>query len=151
MNHTRDFEIGKAEVLFEGKDITILTYGILLKQALSAREILNEKGKSVGIVNLRTLKPIDEKLLSGICRDTSLIVTLEDHFITGGLFSILSEFLSKSEISCKILPIALENKWFKPAMLPDILKYEKFTGEDIASKIINEYSKNDQPAAHYAF
>ncbi len=141
VEHNTDFRIGKAEVISEGRDIVILTYGILLKQAVEAAGILRSEGKSVGVINLRTLKPIDEELLKSICLSDVLAVTLEDHFITGGLFSILSECLVKEKIRCSVLPIALENKWFKPALLPDVLEYEGFTAEQIAGRINNELIK----------
>jgi len=138
VQHDKNFRVGKAEVITEGRDIVILTYGTLLKQAVEAADILRSEGRSVGVVNLRTLKPIDEELLKKTCAGDVLIVTLEDHFITGGLYSILSEFLVKEKIRCNVLPIALENKWFKPALLPDVLEYEGFTPEKIAGRINRE-------------
>jgi len=62
-------------------------------------------------------------------------VTLEDHFLTGGLFSIVAEIFLENKIVCDALPIALNDKWFKPALLNDVLEYEGFTGEKIAEKI----------------
>ena len=136
------FEIGKAEVLFEG-DIMILTYGILLKEALAAREILKSESISAGIINIRTLKPFDVKTISEYCRKADLIVTLEDHFVTGGLFSILSEMLVLENISCRVAPIGLHS-WFKPALLNDVLEYEGFTGTAIAQKITREFNSADK-------
>jgi transketolase len=136
--HDKNFRIGKAEIISEGKDVTILTYGILLKQAVEAANILRSEGKSAGVINLRTLKPIDEELLKITCSTNTLIVTLEDHFLTGGLYSILSEHLVKENLSCNVLPISLGNKWFKPALLPDVLEYEGFTAEKIVGKINKE-------------
>ena len=138
IKHNKNFRIGKAEVISEGRDIVILTYGILLRQAVEAADILRSEGRSVGIINLRTLKPVDEKLLKKICSSDVLVVTLEDHFITGGLYSILSELLIKEKIRCNILPIALENKWFKPGLLPDVLDFEGFTAEKITGRINQE-------------
>ncbi|MEO8210240.1 MAG: transketolase C-terminal domain-containing protein [bacterium] len=136
VKHTTDFEIGKAEVISEGKDVTILVYGILFKQAVEAREILEKKGLSVGLINLRTLKPIDEKAILEASKSSELLVTLEDHFVTGGLFSIVAEIFLRNKIMCDVLPIALNDKWFKPALLQDVLEYEGFTGEKIAEKIL---------------
>jgi transketolase len=130
-----DYEIGKAETLSEGSDVTILTYGFLLKEAVTARSILEDKGLSVRLVNLRSLKPIDEKVLLRAAKETKLVVTLEDHFLAGGLHSILAEVLLKHQTTCKVLPIALEEKWFKPALLADVLAHEGFTGEQIAARI----------------
>jgi transketolase len=134
--HSKKFSVGKAEVVSSGKDVTVLTYGLLFSQAYPAKEILESKGLSVGLVNMRTLKPVDEKLLTSLSTETENIITIEDHFITGGLFSILSEYYLRNHITVKVFPIALENKWFKPLLLNDVLKYEKFTSEDIADRII---------------
>jgi transketolase len=141
VEHKKDFRIGKAEIISEGRDIVILTYGILLRQAVEAAAILRTEGKSVGIINLRTLKPIDEEVIRDTCSRNVLLVTLEDHFVTGGLYSIISEFLVREKLSCNVMPIALMNKWFKPALLPDVLTYEEFTSEDIAGRINKELIK----------
>jgi transketolase len=151
VEHDPEFEIGKAEVVFEGRDVVILTYGILLKQAIEAAEILKLEGKSVGIINLRTLKPIDKELIIKTCKDCFLVVTLEDHFITGGLYSILSEILVEEQIICKVLPIALNNKWFKPTLLSDVIEYEGFTGEAISEKINLVLDKTNYLTAQYYF
>jgi transketolase len=139
--HQKIFKTGKAEIISEGNDTVILVHGMLLNQSLEAAGILKQSGKSVGIINLRSLKPLDEDLIIKICMDSNLVVTLEDHFITGGLFSILSEILVKNRISCRVFPIALENKWFKPALLNDVLRFEKFDGRSIAERIGTELKK----------
>jgi len=133
-----DFKIGKAEIFGDGKDIAILTYGFLFNQAYQAKELLEEKGYNVRLINLRTPKPIDEDAVLNAANDSKLLVTLEDHFITGGLFSILSELLLKNKQTADVLPIALMDKWFKPALLNDVLEYEGFTAKQIAEKIINK-------------
>ena len=135
VEHSKDFEIGKAEIISEGKDAAILVYGILLKQAMEAKKILEEKGYSIGVTNIRTVKPIDEQAIINSAKNSNMLVTLEDHFLTGGLYSILGEIFVKNKITADVLPIALENKWFKPALFNDVLEYEGFTGEKIADRI----------------
>lgn len=136
ITHSKNFEIGQAEIVSEGTDVTILVYGLLLRQAIEAKEILETEGLSVGVVNLRTLKPIDEKVILRSAEQSKLIVTLEDHFLTGGLYSIIAEILLKNKITADVLPFALNEKWFKPALLKDVLEYEGFTGEAISKKIL---------------
>jgi transketolase len=140
VTHTSQFEIGKAEVLSDGTDVALLVYGFLLREAVKARTILESKGRSVRLINVRMPKPIDEHVVINAARETRLVVTLEDHFLTGGLFSIVSEILVKNRLSVPVLPIALENKWFKPALLEDVLRYEGFTGEQIAGKILKMWN-----------
>ncbi len=127
--------IGEAEVIAAGSDVTILTYGLLVREAIVARELLEQQGISTGVIDIRWLKPLDvDTVLNAVSR-SGLIVTLEDHFLTGGLFSILSELLVSKSIISQVLPIALEERWFKPALLPDALEYEGFTGKQIAARI----------------
>jgi len=135
-----EFEIGKAEVFGDGKDVAILVYGMLFAQAFKAKEILESKGLSVRLINMRCLKPIDEEIILKTVDECKLIVTVEDHFITGGLYTILAEVLLKNRKTANVLPFALMNKWFKPALLNDVLEYEGFTGENISEKILKANS-----------
>lgn len=133
--HQKNFEIGKAEIISEGTDVTILVYGFLFEEALIAAEILREVGKSVGLINMRSLKPVDEEAILKAVETSEIVVTLEDHFLTGGLYSIVAETLLKHRKTGNVLPIALNEKWFKPARLNEVLEYEEFTGKQIAEKI----------------
>ena len=130
-----EFKIGKAETFGNGTDIAILVYGFLFTKAYKAKEILESKGFSVRLLNMRTLKPVDEEAILKSVDECRLIVTLEDHFITGGLYSILAEVLLKNKKTANVLPLALMNKWFKPGLLEDVLEYEGFTAEKIAERI----------------
>ena len=118
------------------QDVTILVYGFLLREAWEAKARLEAEGLSVRLVNVRMPKPIDVEAVLSAARETSLLVTVEDHFLTGGLFSIVSETLVRHGQTADVLPIALEERWFKPALLPDVLRYEGFTGEQIAARIL---------------
>jgi transketolase len=129
------FKFGKAEVVGEGTDVTILTYGLLFAQTLAAVEILKNEGLSVGLINMRCLKPVDEQAILKAA-NSKLVVTVEDHFLTGGLYSIVAETLLKYQTTAKVLPFALNEKWFKPSLLPNVLQHEGFTGKQIAEKIL---------------
>jgi transketolase len=133
--HSEEFKIGKAETVSVGSDITILAYGALFTETLEAVETLKQKGYSVGLINVRTLKPIDTEAVTIAAANSKLLVTVEDHFLTGGLFSIVAEVMALSNVSTNILPIAFQEKWFKPALMKDVLEYEKLRGEDIAERV----------------
>jgi transketolase len=134
------FEWGKAEVIAEGTDVTILIYGLLFEQTLEALKILKEEGLSVGLVNMRSLKPVDEQAILNAAK-SNLLVTVEDHFLTGGLYSIVAEVLLKHQTTARVLPFALNEKWFKPSLLPNVLQHEGFTGKQIAEKILGYDTK----------
>ncbi len=142
VRHTAPFEAGRAEVLSQGTDVAVLVYGFLLGEADRAREILEKAGVSVRLINVRMLKPLDEETILKAARETSLIVTVEDHFLTGGLYTILSELFLKHGINAGVHPIALRERWFQPALLPDVLEYEGFTGKQIAQSIMTEWGSD---------
>ncbi len=146
--HNNSFKIGKAEVISAGYDITILTYGFMLRESYKAKKVLEKLGYSVGLINLRTLKPIDHKEITKAIRGCHLTVTVEDHFITGGLYSIVSTMLVKEKILANVLPISLRNRWFKPSLLDSVLEYERFTGEHIALKIVDALQKEKKFITH---
>lgn len=136
VKHYDQFVIGKAEILSEGMDVALVTYGLMVKESWRAKEILESKGISTRLINLRTLKPIDDGSIIGAIKECSLVVTIEDHFLTGGLYSIVSEIAVKHSLRASVLPIALDNQWFTPALLHDVLAYEGFTGEQISARIV---------------
>lgn len=135
------FEIGRAEVFespgYDASGIAILTYGTLFTECLQAKKLLEEKGGKVRLVNLRTVKPIDEAAVIAAVRESRLVVTVEDHFLTGGLYSILSEICLRNRLAPASLPVALDGHWFKPARLAELMEYEGFTATQIAQKIWN--------------
>lgn len=142
ISHNPHFEIGQAEQVKDGLDVTILVYGMLFREALAASALLEAQGISVRLLNLRTVWPVDETAVLAAAQQTKLLVTIEDHFLTGGLFSIVSELLVRRGVRANVLPIALDNRWFQPALLDDVLTYEGFTGPQLAEKI-QEYLATD--------
>jgi len=139
-----DYIPGKAEIISTGKDVTILTYGLLFEQALVAVDILKEEGLSVGLINMRSLKPADEQAILDAAK-SNLMVTLEDHFLIGGLYTIVAETLLKYRQTADVLPFALKERWFRPALLPDVLQHEGFTGKQIAERILGYQTSHIQP------
>ena len=140
IKHTTPFIFGVSEMITDGFDITILTYGFLLEQALIARDCLEKAGLSVRLINLRSLHPIDEPAILRAARETRLLVTVEDHFMTGGLYSILSEILVRNQTMVNTLPIALEQRWFSPGLLNDVLEHEGFTGKQLSARILSRFA-----------
>jgi len=133
--HTAEFAIGESEVLSDGTDVTLLTYGFLLEEAWQARSLLERDGLSVRVVNVRTLVPLDVEVILRAATETKLLVTIEDHFRTGGLRSMIAETLLDHSATCRTLSLALDGTWFQPALLRDVLAYEGFTGDAIAKSV----------------
>ena len=129
--------LGKAEIFGNGKDIAILTYGTLFNEAFNAKILLEEKGFSTRLINLRTLKPIDEFEIIKTIKLCKTIVVIEDHYKIGGLYSILSEIIVREKLRADVITLSLQNKFFKPALFDSVLEYEGFTAKQIVDRIIN--------------
>lgn len=95
------FKIGQGNILKEGKDILIIAAGQLVSEALDCAEELEKEGYSVEVIDMFTIKPLDEKLLIKEAKGKSKIVTIENHSIYGGLGSAVSEVIAENGISVK--------------------------------------------------
>jgi len=142
-SHSKDFTIGKAEVVSEGRDITFLVYGMLFSNVYKAKELLEQQGYSVGLVNIRSLKPIDEEVVKYVVQNSNLVITVEDHFQTGGLYSIVAELLLRNSMTGNVHSFALNEKWFRPARLNETLEYEGFTPEKLTSRAVSLLEINE--------
>lgn len=89
------FEVGKGIVLEDGKDATIVACGIMVEEALKAREMLKEEGIDVAVIDMFTIKPLDEELLIKYAKQTKLVVTAENHNVNGGLGSMVTKCISE--------------------------------------------------------
>jgi transketolase len=147
ITHSAAQQYGRAELVFEGSDVSILVYGFLLREAVKAALILQREGVSVRLLNMRTLSPLDEKAILDSARRTQLMVTVEDHLLIGGLYAAVAETLVKNRAICQVLPIGLTGRWFRPALLEDVIEHEGFSGEQIASKILRSLRQLSIPAS----
>lgn len=90
------FEVGKANLMREGKDVTIMATGLMASESLKAADILSKDGIEAKVINIHTIKPIDEEAIIKAARETSAVVTAEEHQINGGLGSAIAEVLSRN-------------------------------------------------------
>jgi transketolase len=134
--------IGSADVRREGKDVTLLTYGLLVAEAELACDRLEERGISAGLINVRWLAPVDEAALLHAARTSALLVTIEDHFKVGGLYSILCELLVREGVTARVAPHALDGRWFKPGTLPRVLDHEGFSAAKLADRVLLAMQEN---------
>ncbi len=91
-----NFQIGKANLLKDGKDVSIIACGMEVSEALSAHEELKKENISARVINLHTIKPIDRDMIIKAAKETGAIVTAEEHTIVGGMGSAVSEVLSQN-------------------------------------------------------
>ncbi|MDO4552393.1 MAG: transketolase C-terminal domain-containing protein [Bacillota bacterium] len=102
------FRMGKADVLKEGRDVSVICSGILVQEALAAEKELAAKGIDAEIINIHTIKPIDRKAIVDTARKTGVLVTAENHNILGGLRSAVAEVVTE-ESPVKIYPVGVNN------------------------------------------
>ncbi len=95
-NEKSPIEIGKAVKLRSGKDVSLIATGLLVFEALMAADALKEKGIDASVIDVHTLKPLDQKLLISEARTTGAFVVAEEHLIGGGLGSVVSQLVSKN-------------------------------------------------------
>lgn len=133
------FDIGKANTIMEGKDITIMGTGETVKIAFETGILLKKKGIGARIIDMHTIKPLDKEIIIKAAKETGRIVTIEEHSIYGGLGAAVSEqIVQNCPISMRIIGIPDE-----PAITgtsPEIFKHYGLTADnivDIAAKMID--------------
>ena len=128
-----EFKWGKGVKLRDGSDVTIVATGLLVHEALKAYDILKEKGISARVINIHTIKPLDDTIIEKAARETGAIVTAEEHNVIGGLGGAVCESLAGS-YPVPVLRIGTQDKFGKSGK-PELLMIEyELTGEDIAKK-----------------
>jgi len=105
------FEIGKANVVREGKDATIITCGMLVIEALKAAETLAAEGIDVRVIDMFTIKPIDAECILACAKETGAIVTAENHQLIGGLTSAVSEVLAENGVAVAMEKIGIHDEF----------------------------------------
>lgn len=90
------YEIGKAQVISKGKDLTIIATGHLVWESIVAAKELIKQGFSIGVVNMHTIKPLDSKAIIDVAKHSGAILTAEEHQVTGGLGSAVAEVIVKN-------------------------------------------------------
>jgi len=124
------FNWGKGEVLREGKDVGIIATGIMVAKALAAAEKLSEQGIEARVVNIHTIKPIDEALLIETAKLTGKVVTAEEHSVIGGLGSAVSEVLSRQQ-PVKMAMVGVQDTFGCSGSPEDLLTKFHLQAEDI--------------------
>ena len=134
-----DFTFGKANILKEGKDIAIIACGTMVNNALEAAKLLRNGKIESSVIDMHTIKPIDEKMIQKISTSHNLIVTVEEHSIIGGLGSAVSEYLSTMNQKPPLLSIGIPDKYGKAGSYESLLKKRMLLPDQIANTIANRF------------
>jgi len=133
------FQIGKAYAFRFGNDVNIIACGVMVKEALDAAEILKAKGIDTGVINMSTIKPLDEKMLLEAAR-AKLIVTAEEHSIIGGLGGAVSEYISSIKPR-PILRIGIKDTFGCSGSSQELMRFFGLTSDQIANDIMKKLSE----------
>lgn len=133
-NSDYKFEIGKAVTLREGTQATIIATGIMVEAALEAYNILAEEGIKVQVLNIHTIKPIDEEAIVAAAKKTGLIVTAEEHSILGGLGSAVAEVVT-SNYPVPVMRVGIKDTFGESGKPNELLKAYGLTAEEIVKAL----------------
>ena len=124
------FELGKGEVVKEGKDVSIIATGIMVTKALEAAETLKAEGIDAEVINISTIKPLDNELVLASAKKTGKVVTAEEHSIIGGLGSAVCELLAE-EHPVKVTRIGVKDCFGQSGTPAALLEHYGLTAADI--------------------
>lgn len=128
-----EFEIGRGITLAEGRDVTIVATGYMVHIALAARDMLAAEGISARVLNIHTIKPLDDELILRAARETGAIVTAEEHSIIGGLGAAVCELLAE-HAPTPVARVGVPDCYGRSGSADEMLAYMHLTAADIAAR-----------------
>ena len=129
-----NFVIGKGITLAEGNDVAIIATGIMVEAALEAKEELAKEGINARVINIHTIKPIDEELIIKAAKETGVIVTAEEHSIIGGLGSAVAEVVSE-KCPVPVLRVGVKDTFGESGKPNELLEKYGLTSNNIVNKV----------------
>lgn len=130
------YELSKADILKEGKDVTVVASGIMVNEALKAVEMLEQEGVSVELISANTIKPLDKETILESVKKTNHLVTCENHNLIGGLYSAVSEMICQ-EYPIKIGSVGVKDKFGQVGKYNDLLEEYELTPKHIYNTVKN--------------
>ena len=130
------FEIGKAIQIGDGTDATVFATGVVVAEALKAKEVLEKEGIHIRVIDMHTIKPIDKKMVIKSAKETKKLISIEDHSIIGGLGSAIAEVLTE-EYPSKLIRLGIKDTFGKSGNAVELMKYFGLTSEGIIQAIKN--------------
>ncbi len=136
INETPDykFELGKGVVLREGKDVTIIATGLPVSECLTAADKLAADGIDARVINIHTIKPLDEELVLTAAKETGKIVTVEEHSVIGGLGSAVCDVLSE-KCPTKVMKIGINDVFGESGPAVELVKKYGLDADSIYAKV----------------
>lgn len=131
------FTIGKGVQIGKGTDGTIFATGDIVSEAIKAKDLLEKKGKYVRVVDMHTIKPIDEDIIIKCAEETDKLISVEDHNIIGGLGSAIAEVLS-DKCPKKLTRVGVKDRFGKSGKAEDLIKHFKLDAKSIVDVFLQK-------------
>ena len=128
------FEIGKANVLREGKDVAVFACGLMVNEALEAAKLLSAEGIEISVINVHTIKPIDAACVTEYAQKCGNVVTVEEHSVIGGLGDAVADVLM-GKVCCKFRKIGVNDQFGQSGKAADVLREYGLTADQITARI----------------
>ena len=128
------FEIGKANVMREGKDAAVFACGLMVNEALEAAKLLAAEGVEISVINVHTIKPIDAACVTEYAEKCGNVVTVEEHSVIGGLGDAVADVLM-GKVNCKFRKIGVNDQFGQSGKAADVLREYGLTADQIAERI----------------
>ncbi len=135
--NTFKFEIGKGETLREGDDVAIIATGLMVYEALEAADALKAEGVNARVINLCTVKPLDNEIVLKAARECGKIVTAEEHSVIGGLGEAVCAVVAESGVPCKVKRVGVNDEFGHSGPAVPLLKQFGLSAENIV-KVVKE-------------
>jgi transketolase len=135
-----DFQIGKASVLREGTDVAVFACGTMVYESLVAAKALEKRGISASVINMHTVKPLDENAVDRACSDSKLLVSVEEHSVVGGLGGAIAEVVARRGCAPRQLFIGLPDRFGLSGDYKYLLQKYGLTGDQVAATISKSFS-----------
>ena len=132
-DESHEFELGKASVLKEGKDASIIASGAMVQEAIKAAELLEKEGVSTSVTNMSSIKPIDEEAIR-VAAESGVVVACQDHNVFGGLGSAVAEVLAKESLNAKFSVIGINDDFAESDSGENLYKKYGLDSESVAAK-----------------
>lgn len=129
-----EFKLGKGVTLRDGSDVTVIATGIMVGEALKAADKLKQEGISLRVIDMHTIKPLDEELVLKAAKETGCIVTCEEHSVIGGLGGAVCELLSGT-CPTPVLRMGVNDEFGRSGTANAVLEYFGLTADGIAAKV----------------
>ena len=136
-NDLKDIKIGKGMTVKDGSDITLIATGTMVEPALEAYNTLKKQGISARIIDMHTVKPLDEKLIIKCTRDTNGIITAEEHSVIGGLGAAVAETLMEQNIHTMFYRMGIRDRFCESGTPADLLEKYELNEKHMVKKVKN--------------